>query len=1108
MNRLLLFFGCCAASLFGQAGPPVLTITDSPQNSNVGANYSFQFTASGGTPSYSWGWFPFDGTNGGIPPGLSLSTSGLVTGKPSTAGTYAVQVNVSDQSGLFGNKTFTIVISPPCTPNFLTGGQLTSGDVNTPYSQAITVSGCTAPYAFSLASTPFGASVLPPGLSISNPPATGSSATISGTPSKSSQNPYSFNIMVTEANGGSAVATFSITINPALVISATSPLPPATVGQPYSQPLSPSGGTTPYFSITLDNPPPGMMLDSPTGLLHGTPTAGSASTVPYTFTATLTDNIAAVAKKQFQLTIANAPVLLQVSPTSLNFSAVAGGPAPASQAISLAPTAAATSGVNYRILLDAGQLNTKPPFSLTVKPASGAAPQQLIVSVDQAGLQAGNTSARIRILDQNNTEADIPVNLAVTSVTSQLQVAPAVLRFAASTQSPGAFEQDLAITSTGGGGAIGFSAASVNGSSWISSVTPASGQTVRDSAVFVRVLVNTQGQKVGSYRDTIRVKFSGGSIDVPISLLIRNGGPVIGVNVTGLRYQAQQGGGFSNPQTVKILDIGDSSTIVNWTAKIVSGSDTVALGATSGTATPTKPGLLPINLAAGATQLAPGGHYALISVTDSNSQNSPAYIVVVLDLAASGSPALPDPSPAGLFFAVVANGTQSPNQTVTVNTSSAQPVLFQVAATTADGGTWLILNTVSGQTSGQTAGTFTISVNPAGMTAGIYSGQVSVSINGAVRTVNITAVVLPAGSTVPTSTNSLEPHTTAEQPRAAGCAPSKLALTETGLVNNFSVPAKWPATLIVQLNDDCANAVSNGAVVASFSNGDVPVSLVSNGQGATYSATWQPSSTSSQMVVSLNATAGTLTPASLQLNGGVAANQAAAPVLTTGSTVNAFYRVSGGPLSPGTIVEMYGSGLGSSAAGTGAPPLPLAFNGTSVLVGGLSAPLFYVSDGQLDVQIPSELLATQQYPILVLVNGAVALPDQLDIVQLQPAVDVETDGTLVAQHGADFSLVTTAKPAKPGELLVIYLLGMGATNPSVPSGAAAPSNPLANVTASPTINVDGNSADVYFAGLAPGFSGLYQVDFFVPANARSGNLTVTISQNGVPTNTTTLPVSQ
>jgi len=1007
----------------------------------------------------------------------------------------------------FTFQDYTISIQP-CTLTFNTGSALTSGDVGTPYSQAIniTATGCTAPYSFQVTPTsPFSQTTLPPGLTINGAAQNSPSAVISGTPTTA--NTYSFNVTVTEANKTNATSPFSITINPALAIAATSPLPAATVGQAYSQSLMPTGGSTPYFSFTLDNPPPGMTLDSPSGLLHGTPPKGSIGT--YTFTATLIDSITAKVTKTFQLPIVAAQPLLQVMPTALSFSAVSGGDAPPSQALAVAPATAAAA--TFTVLIDGGQPNTKPPFTLTVKPTSGTAPAQLTVSVDQGSLQPGNTSGRIRILDQNGSESDITVNLTVSAANTQLQVAPPMLRFSAIAQSPGNIEQDLAITSAGGGGPVGFSASALNGSSWISSITPASGQTVRNSAVFARIVVNTQGLQVGSYSDTIRVKYSGGSVDVPVFLFVANSGAILGTNVTGLRYQAQQGGGFSNTQTIKILNLGSPSTTINWTAKLVSGADVVSLGATSGTATTSKPGLLPVNLAPNATQLSPGGHYALISISDPNAQNSPAYVVVVLDLAASGSPALPDPNPAGLFFAVAAGGAQSAAQMVTVNTSSATSVMFQAAPSTADGGSWLILSQTSGQTSGQNPGTFGVSVNPANMTPGIYSGQASVSIGSAVRTVNVTVVVLPAGSTIPSSSAEPVRAGAAEAgmaPHATSCTPSKLALTETGLVNNFSVPAKWPATLIVQLNDDCANPVTNGAVVASFSNGDSPISLRSNGQGASYSATWQPSSAASQMVVTLNATSGTLVPATMQLAGGVAGNQAPAPVLSKGGTVNAFYRVSGGPLSPGTIVEVYGSGLGTSPTGTGSPPLPISFNGTSVLVGGLSAPLFYVSDGQLDVQIPSELPANQQYPILVSVNGAITLPDQLSVIPLQPTVDALTDGHLVAQHGTDSSLVTASNPAKPGEALVIYLLGMGPTNPNVPSGAPAPSSPLAVVTAEPTVTVDGKSANVFFAGLTPGFSGLYQVDFIVPSDARSGDLTVNISQNGVLTNTTKLPVAQ
>jgi uncharacterized protein (TIGR03437 family) len=1071
-----------------------LAVSGSPAAGMVGIKYpGAQFAAAGGSGSYTF-------TATGVPVGMSLSTAGALSGTPTQAGSFPLTITATDMQNpaITGTESVTLTIAT-CTPSFLTSA-LVGGDIGSPYSQAIIVSGCNLPYTFAVTPVQSGSGTLPPGLTLSQPSTGSSSAIISGTPTSAAGSPYTFNVTVTEANKGTATQTFTISVNPQLGFGATSPLPAATVGQAYSQSLIPTGGAQPYYAVTLDVPPPGMTLDSPSGLLHGTPPASAASATPYTFTAKLVDNIAAEVQKTFQLSIMNGQPSIQVSPTTLNFTAAVGGPPPASQAVSITPAASA-SGAKYSVLIDGGQPGANPPFTLTATPGSGGVPAQLVVGVDQGLLQAGNTSGRIRVFDQNKVETDVTVNLTVTAAPVQLQVGPSRLRFAATIQTPGTFEQDLAVT-TAGGNPAGFSASVANGSSWLS-IMGASGQTVRNSAVFVRVIVNTHGQSIGSHSDTIHFTYAGGSVDVPVSLFIRNAGPVLGVNVTGLRYRARQGGGFTGNEAVQVLDLGDANTTVNWTAQVVSGSNLVTLGATSGTATPTQPGSLAINLAASATQQNPGGYYALISISDPNSSNSPVYIVVVLDLAPSTAPPVPDPDPTGLFFAVAAGGAQSPAQSIALNTSSATPVAFQVAASTADGGTWLIVNPASGQSSGSAPGSFAVAVNPAGLSPGVYSGSVSVSIGAVVSTIDITVVVLPAGSVVPSSS-----ETPRELPRATSCTPSKLAMTEIGIANNFSVPAKWPATLIVHLNDDCANSVTSGAVVASFSNGDPPISLRNTGQGANYSATWQPGTTTSQMVVSLNATAGTLAPATLQLVGGVGANQNAAPVLASGGTVNAFNPISGGALSPGTIVEMFGTGLSSATTATGAPPLPISFSGTTVLIGGLSAPLYYVSDGQVNVQIPSELPANQQYPILVTVNGAVTLPDQLDMVTLQPGVDSYSGGSIVAQHGADFSLITAGSPAKPGETVVVYLLGMGATNPPVASGQPAPSNPLAMVTAQPTITVGGQSAHVDFAGLTPGFAGLYQVDFDVPASASSGNLPVVISQNGVVTNSTTLPVSR
>jgi len=354
------------------------------------------------------------------------------------------------------------------------------------------------------------------------------------------------------------------------------------------------------------------------------------------------------------------------------------------------------------------------------------------------------------------------------------------------------------------------------------------------------------------------------------------------------------------------------------------------------------------------------------------------------------------------------------------------------------------------------------------------------------------------------------------RPEAAVCAASKLAITETGLANNFAVPAGWPATLIVQLNDDCAAPVTNGNVVASFSNGDAPLNLVGDSLG-NYSTTWQPGTVNANMVVTLNATAGTLQPAIAKLYGGIAPNQTPPPTLAPGGTLNNLNPVVGAPLSPGTIAQVYGSGLASSAVSTGVVPLPTTFQNTFALVGSAQAPLYSLSNGQIDIQIPNEVIASQQVPIVLSVNNALTLPVMLSIVPATPGVlsaddgptppDVQNGAHMIAQHSADFSLVSSSNPAKPGEYLVMYLVGMGATNPSVRSGAATPSSPLSPVVNQPTVTVGSQPANVAFAGLTPGFVGLYQINFQVPTSVSSGELEVDVTQNGVAADPTLLPVA-
>jgi hypothetical protein len=101
---------------------------------------------------------------------------------------------------------------------------------------------------------------------------------------------------------------------------------------------------------------------------------------------------------------------------------------------------------------------------------------------------------------------------------------------------------------------------------------------------------------------------------------------------------------------------------------------------------------------------------------------------------------------------------------------------------------------------------------------------------------------------------------------------------------------------------------------------------------------------------------------------------------------------------------------------------------------------------------------------------------------------------IIAQHSANFSLVTSGNPAKPGEYLIMYLVGMGVTSPSVASGAVSPTSPPASVAVQP--NGDPRLAAVHHC-LRRANPVFCQINFQVPPNATPGELEVDVIQNGI-----------
>ena len=721
---------------------------------------------------------------------------------------------------------------------------------------------------------------------------------------------------------------------------------------------------------------------------------------------------------------------------------------------------------------------------LKMSATSGTAPALVLFFADATGLVAGTYGATVT--DTIGTTVNtVRFTLTIVKAPPSFDVSPGVVTFHSTT----ATATSLFVRNAGGGGPQSFTSnASASGAVQWLSVNPPLGQT----GAAVTLSANPQGLQTGTYVGRVHFTSTSGSLDVPVTLIVPASGPSLTVSPVGVQFVAQQGAGTSQTESVSIGNDGDS--ILAWKADILTGNFLTVNPAT-GSAVRGGPSALTVSV--NTTPLAAGDYYGLIRVSAAGAASSPQYVVVTLRVT-SATPA-PIIRPGGVLLKSPDDGS-AVSQTIRVIASSTVPISFAAGATTASGGNWLTVTLNTGSASTASPGQITVTANPAGLSDGLYNGLVAIQFaDGTVRAVPVLFVVLPGASQV------LPGASQGFATRQAACAPSQLALLPTSVAGNFNTPAGFPLLLSVQLLNDCGNP-QNGQVAFSFSTGDPTLSAkLTDPVNGIYSATWVPGRAGAANVTA-RATAGGLPPAQVQIPGQVAVNPFPPPRISPGGTVHAFSFQKGAPLAPGTAVSIFGSSLSTADGGSSIFPFPMTLNGASVLTGALNAPLYYAGNGQLNVEIPADLAPNAQYPIVASVGGRISVPETIAVGPVSPGIAAFADGTLIAQHG-DFSLVDASNPARAGEPLVIYLAGLGATNPPVGTDVPAPGvEPLARVVNTPVLLLDGKPISTAFAGLTPGSVGLYQINFQLPADTRPGVHQVVVTQNDIPSNTTTLTV--
>jgi uncharacterized protein (TIGR03437 family) len=557
--------------------------------------------------------------------------------------------------------------------------------------------------------------------------------------------------------------------------------------------------------------------------------------------------------------------------------------------------------------------------------------------------------------------------------------------------------------------------------------------------------------------------------------------PQLRLSTTALGPVFVEVGGNASGQTINAFNIGDGSLNLSITssASWLSGS----LGAPTNCAGSPATTCTPVQIATATNGLAVGTYTESLTLTDPNAVDSPQTITVTVQV--NGAPT------SALNLYVTPTNGPSNTASLTVNTGRS----VQTSVKTNDNGAWLSF-AVAGGGSYNFFTPYTLTATSLPGQAGDYSGTVTLS-----------------GSTnaADNKTINVNLHVTAQP-----------ILQITPLTFNV-IQGQAVQTNNVAFQNIGMGSLSIGGVTTS--GGSWLSALVQNLSTLTVSinpGSLNPGSYSGTITLASNA-ANTTVPVPVRVN----VAPARGPLLSVGGVVDNAAFESNQAVGSGTIVAVFGNQLAASPTYASTVPLPTTLGGVQVLVNGTPAPLFYVDSNQADIQVPFGLNVGQMVvqavrngqpgnqisaqvdsiaPRLFALRGLPAAPDSSPY----GIVINASDNTLAMPS----NLGVPAHPAKRGDVVTIYALGLGPVAPSVATGYGAPSvEPLARTVNPVQVFFGGGfisytTAVPQYAGLAPNYVGLYQINVAIPEDAPIGNVPVQINIPGHASNFVEMAITQ
>jgi len=210
-------------------------------------------------------------------------------------------------------------------------------------------------------------------------------------------------------------------------------------------------------------------------------------------------------------------------------------------------------------------------------------------------------------------------------------------------------------------------------------------------------------------------------------------------------------------------------------------------------------------------------------------------------------------------------------------------------------------------------------------------------------------------------------------------------------------------------------------------------------------------------------------------------------------------------VAPGSLATIFGTNLADGTQQASGFPLPQTMAGATVYINQASVPLLYVSETQINFQVPSALTAGTA-SMYVTRDGGQSAVFQFTVVTSSPAIFQDTSNHAVAQNAVDNSTNSSTNPVASGAVAVVYLTGQGPVDNTVADGTATPDSPLSTATGTASATIGGTNATVQFLGLTPGYSALAQANIQVPSLA-TGDYPLVITVGGYVSASVLLSVS-